>query len=204
MLIFSDHGVALLSVPKTGSTALEGALGPWADVALRRKHKHANMRTFHNRIVPFMQAAFGVTALRTVCLIRAPEDRYRSWYKYRRRLPAKNPNSTRNLSFDDFIGGVLSDPPPSFAKVGNQHHFCALPNGKLGVDHIFSYERMDLCIAFLEEALDRKITLKTRNPSPQIDAPLSPDMARALEQGRAEEYALYQRVMDAGGALDLS
>ena len=56
MLIFIQPRLVLLSIPKTGTTALEQALAPRAEIAFRARPeiKHLTHRQYLNRIKPLL------------------------------------------------------------------------------------------------------------------------------------------------------
>ncbi|MDQ7776954.1 MAG: hypothetical protein Q4615_14315 [Paracoccus aminovorans] len=56
MLIFVKPRIVLLSVPKTGTTALEQALSERAEIAFRGRAeiKHLNLRQYINKIRPLL------------------------------------------------------------------------------------------------------------------------------------------------------
>ena len=83
MLIFIKPRIVLLSMPKTGTTALETALAPRAEIAfrIRPEIKHLNLRQYLNRIQPLLEP-FGAP-FQTVAMIREPLDWLRSWYRFR-------------------------------------------------------------------------------------------------------------------------
>ncbi|MEP5091651.1 MAG: hypothetical protein ABJR23_19680, partial [Paracoccaceae bacterium] len=109
MLIFSDLKLAYLAVPKTGSTAVEMALKPRADIIFSKRRKHINAQRFHTRIAPFLLNTFDLVPER-VAVIRDPVEQIRSWYKYRngpRQMDTTR--GTHGCSFDEFVLAVISD-----------------------------------------------------------------------------------------------
>ncbi|MFK7868588.1 MAG: hypothetical protein AB8B58_05035 [Roseobacter sp.] len=200
MLIFLDARFAYLATPKTGTTATEAALRPRADIAFQAGRKHMPARRFVTKVAPFVSDAFGVN-LATVAVMRAPVDQLRSWYRYRARdARAGDPRSTQGVSFADFIEATLADDPPDYARVGSQFRFFAR-RGDIVVDHIFAYETPDPFQAFLSERLKTPVRFAKRNVSPDLDADLPPQTEAKLREARAAEFALYDRVVAAGGHL---
>ncbi|MEM6744827.1 MAG: gamma-glutamyl kinase [Pseudomonadota bacterium] len=195
MMIFARRKLVLLALPKTGTTALEAALGPLADIHMRGAPalKHTTLRRYRRFIRPYLATA-GIEGLETACLLREPTAWLRSWHAYRRR-PALDgkPKSAAGLSFAEFVDAYLSDPQPVFAQVGVPSRFVAGPDGSPGVDHLFRYEDQGAFQAFLEDRLERKIDLPRRNVSPPADAePLPPALQARLERERAADFALYR------------
>ncbi|TDK41405.1 hypothetical protein [Antarcticimicrobium luteum] len=201
MLIFSDEKLALLAVPKTGTTALELALRPRADIAFSKQRKHITAQRFHNQIAPFLKRAFGLVPER-LAVMREPEDQIRSWFKYRSRDRLQDKDAaTDGLSFDDFVRDVIRDDPPPHARVGSQFRFLTSARKQLLVHHLFAYEDQAQLLAFLKDRLGAPVTPQLRNVSPPAEAPLDPDLRAELRVARAEEFALYDRLMAAGGHL---
>ena len=73
MLIFSHYNLVLLAVPKTGSTALEVALGPEADGRFGNppELKHLKLYRYNRFVRPLLQLTTGQDP-ETFALIRQP------------------------------------------------------------------------------------------------------------------------------------
>ena len=205
MLVFSDQSLAFLAVPKTGTTAVEMALKPRADIVFTKQRKHMTAQRFHTRIAPFLRDTFDLVPDR-VAVIRDPVDQIRSWYRYRngpRR--AGTARSTNGCSFNDFVLAVISKNPPAFAGIGSQYNMLTSGNlnkeGELLVQHLFAYDHQPLFRSFLSDRFGKEIVLKQKNVSPDAHAPLDPDIEAQLRKARAREFALYDQVMQAGGHL---
>ncbi|NNK78987.1 MAG: sulfotransferase family 2 domain-containing protein, partial [Litoreibacter sp.] len=174
MLVFHSQKLVYLAVPKTGTTAVENALGASASSVFRDPPglKHANARRFEREFRPILEKS-GQRTFKTVAAIREPLDWLASWYRYRTRPAiAGHPNSTRDISFDAFIEAYLSEDQPPFAKVGSQARFLTDTDGKVLVDHVFPYERLKEMIAFLEARLRIETTIETVNASPSLEIAL--------------------------------
>ncbi len=201
MLVLGSANLVFLAVPKTGTTAVEMALRPKADMALMRSRKHINAQRYRRKVAPFLKAAFGMQP-ETVAVMRDPVEQIRSWYRYRTRPDRQGEaRSTHGLSFDAFVHAVISDDPPPFAGIGSQFNFLTNGKGQLIVDHLFAYENQRGFRGFLSERLGEQIRFKPKNVSPDIPAPLSPEMDAALRHARAAEFALFDRLSNAGGYL---
>lgn len=201
MLVFLDANLTYLAVPKTGSTAVETALSHRADIAVRRDRKHMTAHRYRKRMAPFLKETFGARP-ETVAVMRAPIDQIGSWFRYRARDAAETgENSTQGLSFDDFVRAVIAPAAPPFAQCGSQFRFLTGGRGRVIVDHLFAWEDPERFRAFLGERLGEPIAFDQCNVSPRIAAVLSPDIEAALRRARATEFALHDRLMDAGGYL---
>lgn len=204
MLIFLAPRLVLLSVPKTGTTALEEALAPRAEIVFRSDPtvKHLNLRQYLNRIQPLI-ARNGQRPLETVAVIRKPLDWLGSWYRYRSRDGLiGHPNSTANVSFEQFATEYLrphqKDRPP-YARLGRQSEFLLDHDGKIAIDHIFRYESLPLLVDFLSQRLDHPITLKRTNVSPKATTELSPQTRNRLRHELALDYQIWQGARHATG-----
>ena len=204
MLIFSRQNLAYLAVPKTGSTAIEMALRPRADIVFAKHRKHLPARGFHNRVAPFLAKSFDLHPDR-IAVLRDPVDQLSSWYRYRTSADLRGSDkSTADISFDQFVLDVISDDPPAHAGVGSQYRFLTSDQGEVLVHKLFAYSERRLLQGFLEDRFDAPLTFKSKNVSPQIDTPLSHETRERLRAARPEEFALYDRLMDADGVLDFA
>lgn len=194
MLVFWQEKLVLLAVPKTGTTALAGALSGRASMVLRDPPhlKHSPIYRYGRFLQPFFEKAGG-QSLETVAVVRHPVDWLSSWYRYRSRdAIAGQPNSTRGLSFDAFVDEYCKGKPAPFAAVGSQARFVTGPKGDMSVDHLFCYEGMPKLIGFLEQRLGQKIELPRLNVSPSGAPTLSPEVLAKLERKRADEFAVWE------------
>ncbi len=73
MLVFWKERLVLLAVPKTGTTALEGALAPRASVVMRDPPtvKHAPLYRYRRFVEPLLKASGG-EGFETVAVVREP------------------------------------------------------------------------------------------------------------------------------------
>lgn len=196
MMIFFKERLALLSVPKTGTTAFQAALRDRADLVISDppELKHAPLYRYNRWIRPMYEKVCSAE-LEIAAVMREPVSWLGSWYRYRQR-PALdgNPNSTKGISFEDFLHGYCKGKPPAYANVGSQAKFLEpQPNG-CKVSHLFRYEDQDALKAFLEQRLDTGIRLERKNVSPAAELSLSPDAEERLRRKRAEEFSLYESI----------
>lgn len=195
MLVFWDQRLAFLATPKTGSTAIEVALGSLSAVSITQPPllKHTSVRRFHRFLGPYLEVASGA-AFTIAALMREPQDWLGSWYRFRRREDVIDPQrSTAGVSFDDFVLSYCREHPPEFASVGSQARFLA-PRKERGVDHLFRYERIDTFVAFLEDRLGCEIVLPRINVSPRSDLTLSASTLTRLREFCSQDYDLYDSI----------
>lgn len=194
MLVFWKENLVLLAVPKTGSTALEGALAPRASLVLRDPPhlKHAPCYRYKRFLKPFFKQAGGQDP-ELMAVVRNPIDWLGSWYRYRTRDDLiGHENSTANVSFDDFVLEYCKGDPAPFANVGSQARFLTINDGEIGAQHLFQYEQWDKVIGFLETRLDVRITTKRKNVSPKMDLALSAEVEAKLREKRAAEFDVWE------------
>ena len=194
MLVFYKERLALLSVPKTGSSAYQTALRARADIAISGPTdlKHANMRRYDR----FFQTMFRKVCdaeMEVMAVIREPIDWLGSWYRYRSRPErAGHPLATHELSFDDFLNAYMQSPPAPLADVGSQSDFLRPRRSGASADHLFRYENQGEIQAFLEDRLRCEIHLKPENVSPKRPLKLAPDTEKRFRERHAAEFALHQ------------
>ena len=194
MLVFWKENLVLLAVPKTGSTALQGALAPRASMVFRDppEIKHAPCYRYKRFLKPYFVQAGGQKP-ELMAIVRNPVDWLGSWYRYRTREELiGHENCTRDISFDDFVLEYCKGQPAPFANVGSQNKFLRINDGDIGAQHLFQYEQWDKVIAYLEERLEFKITLKQKNVSPTMNLTLSAELVEKLREKRAVEFEVWE------------
>jgi len=194
MLVFWAQKLVIYSIPKTGSSAIDAALAPHADIAISSPPVLKHMPVY--RFNRFMGPLFDVVNagdFESFGIIREPIDWLGSWYKYRGRAQLNGQdNSTANKTFDEFVLAAMKGKPPAFANVGSQARFVGGGVGDAGIDHLFQYEQMDRAVAFLEDRLGHTISLDRKNVSPPRPLELSDDARVRYTRKREEEFTLWE------------
>ncbi|UZD92151.1 gamma-glutamyl kinase [Cognatishimia activa] len=197
MLVFWKEKLVILAVPKTGTTALAEALAPQADIVINDppELKHAPVFRYNRFFRPMFEKACGVEHMDLMAIMREPVGWLGSWFRYRQRDFMKGkPNSTHDVSFDEFVLEYCKEDRRSFANVGSQAKFLEpRPNGTK-VTHLFRYEDQPASLAFLADRLNVELELPQRNVSPKMDLELSPDVLEHLKESRSEEFDLYNSI----------
>ncbi|SFM22615.1 sulfotransferase family 2 domain-containing protein [Shimia aestuarii] len=197
MLVFWNKKLVFLSVPKTGTTAIEAALAPFADIVVSNppELKHAPLYRYNRFFRPMFERACNTTDLETMAVVREPISWLSSWYRYRQRDFMKGrPNSTHGISFDAFVQDYMRGDQPPHANVGRQSKFLEpRPNG-LRVDHLFRYENQPRLLAFLEDRLGHPVQIERHNISPRADLDLSPETEARFRRKFQSEFELYESV----------
>ncbi len=192
MLIFWERRLVFLATPKAGSTAIETALEPLANLAVRRPAalKHTDLASYRRHIEPWLHSVTG-DRFTTIALMREPLDWLRSWYRFRLRDDGEAPvHEMTGLSFEGFSQAFADPKGLALARVGSQADF--LTEGPDRVDRIFRYEDMETFTHFLEDCLDCAISLPRVNVPPAVDVSLSPEQETVLHQVMARDFQLYQ------------
>jgi len=196
MLVFSKARLVMLSVPKTGTTALESALGPMADIWVQNppELKHAPLYRYNRFFRPMLDKFVGED-LDIVAVVREPVSWLGSWWRYRQRDALDGtPNSTAGISFDAFVEAYCRGQRPAFAEVGSQARFLEPAGNGTRATRLFRYEDQAAFIAFLEDRLSTTITLARENVSPPAPVTLSPEVAAKYRRRHAADFALYESV----------
>ncbi len=196
MMVFFKPRLVVLSVPRTGTTALQAALGARADMLIANPPalKHAPVYRYNRFLRPMFKQVCGVD-LALVGVMREPVSWLGSWYRYRRRAAlAGHPNATADMSFDAFVAAYCSDAPPAFANVGCQAKFLERqPNG-VGPARIFDYHQPETLLAFLAEELGELPQVPRLNVAPAAPLALSAQTEARLRERYAAAFDLYEAV----------
>jgi len=197
MLILWKENIAFLAVPKTGTTAIETALAPFASVIFQRppSAKHITHQRFNRFIRPYLNKE-GKEGIETLALMREPVSWLGSWYRYRQRPElAGSQNSTRNLSFDDFVTSyLLTENRPAFANLGTQARQLSKSKTALGIDHLFRYENIEKFLDFIEDRVGVRLELSQYNVSEKMDLQLSTSVAAHLRRVHAYDFDVYESI----------
>jgi len=194
MMILWRERLAVLAVPKTGTTALETALAPHAAMSFTRPPmvKHMTLHRFNRFIRPYLEKS-GLAEVKTVAVMREPVSWLNSWYRYRQRdALIGSPKSTANISFDTFVAAYLSGADqPEFAEVGAQARFLSGGAKSAGVDHLFRYENSGALQEFLQSRMGIRLDIPKLNISPRQETVLSGTLLQDYREKFAADFALY-------------
>lgn len=200
MLMFWKQKLVFLSVPKTGTTAYEAALAPHASMSVQNppELKHAPLYRYNRFFRPMFEKVGGED-FETLAVVREPVSWLGSWYRYRKRpFLSGRPNSTENVTFDEFVQAYCRGDAPAFARVGSQAKFLEpRPNG-VRVTHLFRYESPAPLIDFLERRLEVKLNLDRANVSPSMELDLAAGTRRKLERKFPADFALWESTATEG------
>ena len=196
MLVFGKQKLVLLSMPKTGSTAYQEALLPFASMAITAppELKHAPVFRYNRFFRPMLERFVGPD-LAVVAVMREPVDWLGSWYRYRSRPSIQgHPKSTQGISFDEFVANYIKGRPPAFAQVGSQAKFLEPQRNGTAITHLFRYEDQDGLRHFLETRLGTRIETARRNASPAMSLSLSSGVEKRLRRKCTAEFHLWNSI----------
>jgi hypothetical protein len=197
MIILWKEKLAFLAVPKTGTTALEAALAPYASITFGRQPalKHMTHQRFNRFIRPYLKKE-GHDDVEVFAVMREPISWLGSWYRYRQRDELANTvNSTRGISFDQFVQAyLLPSNRPAYAQLGSQTRQLSIKRNEVGIKLLFRYENMPKLLEFLSERLGADINLAEYNVSPKMDLKLTPVTEKHLRSQYALDFATYAAI----------
>lgn len=197
MLVFFKARLVMLSVPKTGTTAYEAALGRHADIVISGPPglKHMPLYRYNTFLRPMIDKVVG-KRLEILAVVREPVDWLGSWYRYRQRPGMEgHPNATLGLTFDEFVAAYLQPERPAYANVGSQAKFVETRANGVRVSHLFRYDSQDAIRAFLSERLGISLEIERRNPSPALPTALSEVLGARLRAECAGEFQTYESAL---------
>lgn len=192
MIFLHQARLVILSQPKTGTTALDKALGSRAAIAVSNppQLKHMQYHKFMKFVAPWIEAQAGLARAdyEVVSVMREPVDWLGSWYRYRSRDALrdagrkKQRNYTGNVSFEEFVREAFKPKPErkAFAHVGSPCGVALDGDGSIGCDRIFPYEDLSGLYELIEERTKRPLELAQLNVSPEGDMTLSDDIREKL------------------------
>ncbi|MGR3323555.1 MAG: gamma-glutamyl kinase [Pseudooceanicola sp.] len=196
MLVFSKARLVILSVPKTGTTAYESALGPHADIWVQNppELKHAPVYRYNRFFRPMLDKFVGED-LDIVAVMREPVSWLGSWWRFRQRpFMEGRPNATHGIDFDEFVDAYCRGQRPGFAEVGSQANFLKPSGNGTRVTRLFRYEDQDSLRAFLEARLERPVETGRENVSPAMPLDLSARTDAKYRRKCAAEFELYDSI----------
>lgn len=229
MIFMHRARLAMLSQPKTGTTALEKALSLRASMTIHGppELKHVSYRGFMRDFAPMIESHTGLkrSEYLIVAAMREPIDWLGSWYRYRTRgkLLKKNHPRSRNytgeISYEEFIRQVCSSAvdKPSYAEVKTPSWVSLAHRDCVGVDRLFPYEDLSGLYALIEERSGKSPEPDQLNVSPEMDLSLSNEALALIREkfrfdfdlhaslrkdGKVEER--FRQWVDTGEAEDFS
>ena len=203
MLIAPGKGFVFLAMPKTGSTSIERAFRPYAQMAQYKSPaiKHTKYAGFQRYLQPFLASkGFERESYEVVCVFREPIDWLSSWWRYRSREEISDPshrahvNYAGNVSFEEFAYAFMEE-NARFAKVGRPSQFVRPRPNQSEMERIFRYDRLDLLVEFLCEKVGEEVKVGLSNVSPKMSHSLSEKCEKDLRAFFEPEYRIYKKAI---------
>jgi hypothetical protein len=200
MLLAPSHEFVYLAIPKTGTSSIETAFRPYAQVAPQGipAIKHTRYVEFQRFLQPFLAAkGFPRESYEVVCAFREPIDWLSSFWRWRSRGKLAEPSSPRhhrytgNISFEQFARACME----SNNGEERQSKFVRARRGQAEVDRIFRYDRIDLLVDFLCKKIGEDVEVGIKNVSPERSFSLSEECKSELREFLRPEYRIYQHAI---------
>ncbi|WP_345460868.1 hypothetical protein [Nocardioides marinquilinus] len=194
MLAMPSAGFCFLAMTKTGSTAVESALGRYAEIAVRRppRLKHMSARTFDSVWAPVLEHyGHPRESYELTCVVREPVAWAHSWFRYRARPEvAGRPNYTGDLTFAQFAERIVAGD----VDLGSSARFVRTRPDRPDVTHVWRYENLGDAVAWMAGRLGVDVPEVARvNASPdRPDDGIDPAVRRMLERHFAADLAVYE------------
>ncbi|NOX40687.1 MAG: sulfotransferase family protein [Alphaproteobacteria bacterium] len=199
MIILWNEKLAFIAVPKTGTTAIEAALAPYASISFGRQPslKHMTHQRFNRFIRPYLNKE-GQDDVEVFAVMREPISWLGSWYRYRQRDELVDTvNSTRGISFDQFVQAYLQPKNrPAYAQLGSQSRLLSISRHEVGIRLLFRYENMSRLLDFLSDRLGARINLGEYNVSPKMNLELTAVTEKQLRRQYALDFETYAAIAD--------
>jgi len=195
-MCFADRGFVFLSMPKAGSTVLQKHFARHAMILFRQPPgmKHMSAVTFETVLAPWLERYGHPRAgYETMCLVRHPVERARSWWRYRARPEARGrPNWTGDLSFAEFADRLISGEVP----LGTSSNFVTDAEGGVIVDRMYRYEHLPAATAWMADRLGiAPPALEPTNVSPERSGELDATTRARLEEHYAADLEIYEQAI---------
>ncbi len=203
MMLFPSSNLIFFAIPKTGSTAFEQTFEREIPdtIVVPKDRKHMNVRQFEYNKFDAQISQDG-EQMERMAILREPLARLHSWFRFRQRLDSTHQNSTKDLSFENFIVSTMQHSPPTYARnIGDQWKFCTRKNGELGITHLFDIANLQPLDDFLQDRLGRRFPRERINESKVRKIVISSEVESKLRDHRFREFALYASVVENGGYL---
>lgn len=213
MIFLFQARLAILSQPKTGTTALDNALGSRASIAVNNppQLKHLQYHKFMTFVAPWIEAQTGLARsdYEVVSVMREPVDWLGSWYRYRSRDALKDAkgkkrnNYSGDVSFDAFVQEALKPKGQrkAFAHLGSPCGVALTADGAIGCDRIFPYEDLSGLYELIEARTKKALDLAKLNVSPKGDTTLSEQTRAKLLEAWSFAFDLHSS-LKRDGSLD--
>jgi len=184
MLVSHKHKLVIFTLERTASASIHFALAKYFDVEidtmlLHIALKHVPAETFDKLIKPFLPDEYY-----KIAIVREPVSRLASLCTLRK----------DNLQFSDWWIKYKND---LWTHQTNQLSV----NGKLYLDRLFDFNRLDLFCNFLSNIFKEDIKLPILGKSNPDDIRLPIQIIKDINRELHDDIVLYKAIINAGGEL---
>lgn len=88
---------------------------------------------------------------------------------------------------------MMSD-PPEFAKLASQYDFICDDNGKVGVDRLFRFDRLDQFEKYISQKIGKPISIPKKLASPEIPMEFDENLKLIFKDYAAKDLCLYESI----------
>lgn len=152
---------------------------------------------------PFLKkrSDMDISTLERIAVVREPLDMLASYYKYLRRPGVENAShvdhsrSTYGVSFNAFLEEICQKEDRRYV-VTRPSSFVLDLSKKVGIDLLFSFERLDALAKYLTCKTGQKVEIPRRNVSAQLDiGSVERDLLDRVRNAFKDDFILYEAIM---------
>lgn len=195
----------MFDVPKSASTSINFALRHASECVLDGSGgvKHMTVADYEEYFEPFLKKRSGLdtSTLERIAVVREPFDMLASYYKYLRRSGVERAGhvdhlrNTCNMSFSDFLEDVCGGEAKKFV-VTRPSSFILNSRGTVGIDLLFSFERLDDLAKYLSSKIEQRVEIPMKNISVQQDiGPVKQVLLDRVRNVFENDFILYDAIM---------
>ena len=197
MIIDYQNKIVFLSNTKVASSTMEFVI---KENGKRIGSLSGASRLKHLNFSQFLKICDGlnVSAFETICAIRHPLDKARSWYKYRSRPDIKNQkNKISGKSFGEFLLECIEqkDQPNDLFGICDSSFVTDMETGRM-VDVIYKYDNIEALWKFLGDLYGEDIEVPIKNASPVIELGEYEEHLAQFREAFADEIFWYENVQE--------
>lgn len=205
MRISFRHKYVMFDVPKSASTSINFALRHVSECILDGSGgvKHMTVADYEEYFEPFLKKCGGldINTLERIAVVREPFGMLASYYKYLRRSGVEDADhrdhyrNTCSISFSEFLEGVCGNDVNRHV-VSRPSSFILNSEGTVGIDALFSFQRLNDLAEYLSVKVGQKIEIPVRNASLQQNLGTVGQGLQGKVQNRFEEdFLLYDAIL---------
>ena len=209
MRISFRHRYVMFDVPKSASTSINLALQHVSECTLDGNGgvKHMTVADYEEHLEPFLKKRIDmdISTLERIAVVREPLDMLASYYKYLRRPGVENAShvdhsrNTCGVSFSAFLEDICQKMDKRYL-VTRPSSFILDSSKKVGVDLLFSFERLNALAKYLTSKTGQEVEIPRRNVSAKLDiGSVEKDLLDRFRNAFEDDFILYEAIMHSPG-----